>query len=139
MSHKLTDEQTRRLVQIATSMAQAHGWEVVTEDKRLFPHVEPALATLKNGTLVVFAVKVFPRPGQFLRPEELIHIRDDLAEFVDVNTPESDSRVSRIEKVAIVMTPEDVKAAAPIGDIVWIVVQDEGELPEALDQVFLIS
>lgn len=94
---------------------------------------------LKNGTLVVFAIKVFPRPGQFLRPEELIHIRDDLREFVETNTPESDPRIARVERVAIVMTPEDVKAAAPVGDIIWMVVQGEDELPDALDQVLLVK
>jgi len=138
MTHRFLDEQTQRLVEIARNMAVAHGWEIVTEDKNLFPYVEPALAALKNGSLIVFAAKVFPRPGQFLTPTELIHIRDDLNEFVEKNTPESDPRVSRIEKVAIVMTPEDVRAAAPVGDIVWIVVQTEDELPDALDQVLLV-
>ncbi|MCL5959545.1 MAG: hypothetical protein M1358_09570 [Chloroflexi bacterium] len=139
MKHKILDEQTLRLLEIAGNLSRAHGWQIVTQDKRLFPHVEPALATLKNGTLGVFAIKVFPQPGQFLRPEELIHIRDDLDQFVRENTPEDDPRVERIEKVAVVMTPEDVRAVAPIGDIIWVVIRDEDALPDALDRVLLVE
>ena len=137
MTHRQVDEILRRLKRIAEDYLVANGYQVVTEDKKIFPYVEPALAALRDGRLLVFSIKEFPSASQFLRPEELIHIRDDLKEFVEANTPDSDARVSRVETVALVMTPEEITVAAPVGDIKWLMVKQEDEVPDALDKLSL--
>ncbi len=135
MTHKPLDGRLRRLRQVAEEYLKANGYEIVDEDKKLFPYVEPALAALKQGRLLVFSITEFPSTDQFLRPEELIHIRDDLDEFVRVNTPESDERIQRVDRVALVMCPEDITVLSPVGDIKWLIVKTEDEVPEELDRL----
>lgn len=135
MTHKPLDERLQRAKEIAEDYLRANGYQIVTEDKKLFPYVEPALAALKQGRLLVFAIAEFPSAEQFLRPEELIHIRDDLDEFVRANTPESDERVKRVDRAALVMCPGDITVVSPVGDIKWLVFQVEDEVPEQLDRL----
>lgn len=135
MTHKQLDERLRRVKQVAENYLRANGYEIVTEDKKLFPYVEPSLAALKQGRLLVFAITEFPSADQFLRPEEMIHIRDDLDEYISANTPESDERVKRVDRVALVMCPGDIIVASPIGDIKWLVFKTEDEVPDQLDRL----
>ncbi|MBI2954747.1 MAG: hypothetical protein HYY30_10575 [Chloroflexi bacterium] len=135
MNHKLLGERLERIRQIAENYLRANGYEIVTEDKKLFPYVEPALAALKQGRLLVFAMVEFPSAEQFLRPEELIHVRDDLEQFITENTPVSDGRVNRVDRVALVMCPEDINVLSPVGDIKWLIVQGEDQVPEEIDRL----
>ena len=130
MSHIEIDKTLQMLVDNAAELLKAHGYEIVTEDKQLFPYFTPGLAAIKSGRLLVFNISVFPIKGLF--EEELPTIIDYFKDAVDTNTPESDSRVAFIEKVALVLAPETIEDKAPAGDIHWIGIQSPSELAEKL-------
>ncbi len=130
MSHIEVDRTVQMLVDSAASLLQGHGYQIVTEDKKLFPYFTPGLAALKEGRLLVLSVAVFPSKGQF--QQEYDTIQSELREAVEGNTPESDSRVSFIEKVALVLAPEPIEGLAPAGDIHWIGIGNPGELADRL-------
>ena len=130
MSHIDIDRTVQILVDNTTELLEAHGYAIVTEDKQLFPYFTPALAALKEGRLLVFTFAVFPVPGQF--EQEVAAIQSILHESVEGNTPESDPRVSFIEKVAVVLAPDSIEEIAPAGDIHWIGIGSPGELADKL-------
>lgn len=130
MSHIEIDKTIQMLVDNTTELLKGHGFEIVTEDKRLFPYFTPGLAALKDGRLLVFNISVFPVPGEL--QQEIQTLLNYFQEAVDTNTPESDPRVSIIEKVAVVLAPETIEDKAPAGDIHWIGIGSPGELSEKL-------
>jgi len=132
MSHIDIDKTVQTLVDNTSQLLSAHGYQIVTEDKKLFPYVTPALAALKDGRLLVFAVWVFPIKGEF--EEDIVDIQNYFYEAVDENTPDSDPRVQYYEKVAIIMAPENIEDKAPAGDIHWIGIQSPAELADKLRQ-----
>ena len=134
-AHQQIDRQVRALVHVAEDLLTSHGFRIVTDDPEIFPYVRPGLAALQDGRLLVFAVAVFPRTGQFFEPSELIHLREELESIVRENRPERNPRVQHVETVALVQTPDDVRAAAPVGDIKWVVVRSPEELPEEFDRL----
>ncbi len=130
MSHIEIDRTLNLMVSNACELVKGHGFQIVTEDKALFPYFTPALAALKAGRLLVFGFFVYPRPGEFV--DEIDPIRNYFQEAVENNTPESDPRVQIIEKVAIVLAPETIEDKAPAGDIHWIGLGSPTELAEKL-------
>ena len=130
MSHIEVDKTVQMLVDNTAELLKGHGFEIVTEDKQLFPYFTPGLAALKDGRLLVFGIWVFPLPGEF--QQEIPAIQDYFNGAVEQNTPESDPRVAFIEKVAVVLAPETIKDKAPAGDIHWIGIGAPGELSEKL-------
>lgn len=130
MAHIDVDRTLQMLVDNATQLLKGHTFEIVTEDKRLFPHYTPGLAAIKNGRLLVFSIWVFPVKGQFQK--ELGTIQSDMQQAVEENTPESDPRVQFIEKVAVVLAPETIEDRAPAGDIHWIELGAPAELADKL-------
>jgi len=128
MSHIEIDKTLQMMVDNLTQLLEAHGFQIVTEDKALFPYFIPSVAALKSGRLLVFNVSVFPMPGEF--EQEVESIQQYFADAVDQNTPESDPRVQFIEKVAVVLAPERIEDKAPAGDIHWIGLGSPSELTE---------
>ncbi|MGQ9676053.1 MAG: hypothetical protein ACUVX1_10360 [Chloroflexota bacterium] len=124
-----------KLLDTAASILTANGFELVTNDKRLFPSLRPDLAALKGGLLLVFAVKAFSAMGQFLTASEMNDIRQELDRVVAKNNPSKDPRVKRVQPAALVMTPEDVVVHSEESDIQWLVVRDYDQLPEQMDRV----
>lgn len=130
MSHIQIDKTLQMVVDNTTEQLKGHGFQIVTEDKALFPYFTPGLAAFKDGRLLVFGLWVFPRPGEFA--QEIDSIRNYFQEAVENNTPESDPRVHILEKVAVVLAPETIEDKAPAGDIHWIGIGNLGELADKL-------
>lgn len=124
-----------KLLDTAVGILTANGFEVVTNDQKLFPSLRPDLAALKGGLLLVFAVKAFSAMGQFLSASEINDIREELDRVVAKNNPSKDPRVRRVQRAALVMTPEDVVVQSEGSDIQWLVVRDYDQLPEQIDRV----
>lgn len=125
----------KQLADTAASILTANGFQIVTHDEKLFPNIRPDLAALKGGLLLIFAVKTFAGMGEFLNPKGMNEIREELDRAVTENKPAHDPRVSRVQQVALVMTPEDVVVRSEAGDIQWLVVSDYDQLPEQMDRV----
>ena len=125
----------KQLKDTTASILQANGYRIVTDDQGLFPIMRPDLAAEKNGQLIVFAVKSFRRIGQFMRPEHLNDIREELENVVNRNNLSMGHEIKKIQSVAIVMTPESITVASEAGDIQWLVIRDFDELPDQLDRV----
>ena len=121
---------------VAARMLEAYGFEIVTEDRRLFPQFEPSLAVLKDRRLLVFAASAYSSADLFLRPEELNEIREDLESLIAANQPSKDDRVREVEKIALVVTPGEITMASAEGDIKWLVVETADEVPEEMDRLF---
>ena len=130
MSHIQIDKTLQMLVDNTAQLLSGYGFQIVTEDKKLFPYYTPGLAALKDGRLLVFSFWVFPVAGEF--EKELNAIQADLREAVEGNTPESDERVEFIEKVCVVLAPEKIEDIAPASDIHWIGIGTPGELADKL-------
>lgn len=130
MSHIEIDKTLQLIVSNTAELLKGHGFQIVTEDKTLFPYFTPGLAALQSGRLLVFGIFVFPKEGEFL--QEVETIQSYFNDAVEQNTPESDPRVQFIEKVAVVMAPESIEEQAPAGDIHWIGIGSPGELPDKL-------
>ncbi|MGE5619782.1 MAG: hypothetical protein ACM3US_11045 [Sphingomonadaceae bacterium] len=130
MSHTEIDKTLQMIVNNTTELLKGHGFDIVTEDKILFPYFMPGLAALRSGRLLVFGVFVFPKEGEFL--EEIEAIQSYFNDAVEQNTPESDPRVQIIEKVALVMAPETIEDKVPAGDIHWIGIGSLAELTDRL-------
>ncbi len=128
MSHIEIDRTLQMMTSNLTEQLNAHGFQIVTEDKALFPYLTPALAALNAGRLLVFGLWVFPKVGEF--QPEIGAIQSYFRDAVENNTPESDPRVQFIEKVALVLAPESIEDMAPAGDIHWIGLGNPSELSE---------
>lgn len=137
MTDQGIDIEIQEMLDLAEELLVANGYDIVTEDRDIFPYSQPALAALKDGLLLVFSASVFRQSGQFLRPEELNHIREDLERWVGENTPESEPEVSEVHAVALVKTPDDVTIASPVHDIRWVTIKDVDELPDELGRAVL--
>ena len=129
------DRKLRELVRVSEDLLKSHGYQIVTDDPKLFPNRRPGVAALKDGRLLVGSVAVFPRTGQLFDPAEINRVRDELETVARENRPDRDPRVQHLEAIAVVQTPDDVRAAVPSGDIQWAVVQEPDELPEEFDRV----
>lgn len=129
------ERERRELTRVSEDLLKSRGYQIVTDDQKLFPYRRPALAAMKDGRLFIGALAVFPRTGQFFDPAELNRVRDELDSIARDNRPDRDPRVQHLETIAIIQTPDDVRAAAPPGDIQWAVVQGPDELPEEFDRV----
>lgn len=132
MSHIEIDKTVQMLIDNTSQLLKGHGFDIVTEDKKLFPYFTPGLAAMKSGRLLVFNISVFPVQGEF--QEEIPTIQTYFQEAVETNTPESDPRVAFIEKVAVILAPETIEDKAPAGDIHWIGIGSPSELPGKLRQ-----
>ncbi|MGI5836317.1 MAG: hypothetical protein ACOX87_07470 [Chloroflexota bacterium] len=132
MSHIEIDKTVQMMVDNASQLLKSHGFEIVTEDKKLFPYFTPGLAAMKSGRLLVFNISAFPIQGVF--QEEISTIQSYFQEAVETNTPESDPRVAFIEKVAVVLAPESIEGQAPSGDIHWIGIGSPSQLADRLRQ-----
>lgn len=128
--HTQIDKIVQMLVDNSTELLKGHGFQIVTEDKKLFPYFTPGLAALKAGRLLVFNIAVLPMPGNFT--QEIPNLQAYFQDAVDTNTPESDPRVEYLEKVAVVLAPETIEDKAPSGDIHWIGLGSPSELADKL-------
>lgn len=128
--HIQIDKILQMLVDNSTELLKGHGFQIVTEDKKLFPYFTPSLAVLKAGRLLVFNISVFPQHGEF--EQEISTVQAYFQDAVDTNTPESDPRVEYLEKIAVVMAPETIEDKAPSGDIHWIGLGSPSELADKL-------
>ncbi len=132
MSHIDIDKTLQTLVDNAAQLLSGHGYQIVTEDKKLFPYFTPGLAALKNGRLLIFALWICPNKGEF--EQEIESIQSYFQDAVDQNTPDSDPRVQYFEKIAAVLAPESIEEMAPAGDIHWIGIGSPAELADRLRQ-----
>ena len=130
MAHVDIDKTVMMLVDNTAQLLKGHGFEMVTEDKKLFPYFTPSLAALKDGRLLVFSISVFPSKGEFQK--EADYILDVFKNAIGRNTPESNSRVHDVERVAVVMAPESIEGKTPSGDIHWIGIESTNELADML-------
>lgn len=130
MAHLQARGTLQLLVENTLQVLTAHGYEIVTADKGMFPRSTPPLAALKGGRLLVFAFSVFPSTGE--PQSEMESLRVGLEASVDENAPGSDPRVGHVEKVAVVMAPEGGADLLPGGDIHWIVADNLETLSEQL-------
>ncbi len=128
MPHIQVDKTVQMLVENSAQLLRGHGYEIVTEDKRLFPYFTPGLAALKAGRLLVFNISVFPVQGEF--EQEATNLLNYFQEAVETNTPDSDPRVAFIEKVALVLAPESIEEKAPAGEIHWIGIGSPSDLAD---------
>jgi hypothetical protein len=129
------DPESLQLEETSANILAANGYRIVSDDRRLFPSLHPDLAVLKDGELIVFAVKSFDLTEEFLSPEHLNDIRAELEAVIAENHLSTTAEVKQIAEVALVMTPENVTVASESGDIQWLLVQDYDELPELIDKV----
>lgn len=128
MSHIEIDRTVQMMTSNLTELLKGHGFQIVTEDKALFPYFTPGVAAINSGRLLVFGLRVFPGVGEF--QQEVGSIQSYFRDAVETNTPESDPRVQFIEKVALVLAPETIEDIAPAGDIHWIGLGNPSELAE---------
>ncbi len=128
MSHIEIDRTIQMMTSNLAQLLQSHGFQIVTEDKALFPYFTPGLAALNSGRLLVLGLSVFPKVGEF--QQEISTIQDYFEDAIESNSPESDPRVQFMEKVALVLAPESIEDKAPAGDIHWIGLGNPSELAE---------
>ena len=134
-SREHVEQQERALLQAAEDLLRSHGYTIVTADPQLFPRRRPSLAALKDGRLLVGIVATFPQPGAFCNPDQQQRLREELDILIEENRPDRDPRVSYVQAVAFVQTPNDVRAALPPDDVKWVVVQTPSELPAEFDRL----